>query len=152
MNNEGNKFLPLGTIVMLKGASKRLMITGFCIVSPEEENGKMHDYSGCLYPEGIINSKQTAVFDHEQIDKIYYMGYSDDEEKSFKTKLNELLAQNNNSVIPTPQNNQEVVDNVVERPQPVSSNEFTIPALDPMAAPQQAPATFNTLNLNDFNN
>ena len=131
---------------MVKGASKRLMITGFCIVTPEEENGKMHDYSGCLYPEGIINSKQTAVFDHEQIDKIYYMGYSDDEEKAFKAKLNEILTQNNNSASPDPQTTQPVVNNPVE---PQQSQEFTIPTLNTQ---QQAPATFNTLNLNDFNN
>ena len=36
MNNVGEKFLPLGTVVMLKGASKRLMITGFCTMAAEE--------------------------------------------------------------------------------------------------------------------
>lgn len=93
MNKEiGEKFLPLGTVVMLKGASKRLMITGFCSMAANEgEQAQMYDYSGCMYPEGFISSEQTALFNHDQIDKIYYVGLVDDEEKKFKAKLNELL-------------------------------------------------------------
>jgi len=86
------KFLPIGSIVLLKGASKRLMITGFC-VTPTNENNKMYDYSGCLYPEGIISNEQTALFNHDQIEQIFALGYSDEEETKFKTKLNELLVQ-----------------------------------------------------------
>lgn len=93
MNNEiGEKFLPLGTVVILKGATKRLMITGFCSMAANEgEGAEMYDYSGCMYPEGFISSEQTALFNHSQIDKVYHIGYVDDEEKQFKTKLNELL-------------------------------------------------------------
>ncbi len=94
MNNVGEKFLPLGTVVMLKGASKRLMITGFCTMAAEEAEGVMYDYSGCMYPEGIISSDQTALFNHDQIDKIYHLGLVDQEEKDFKIKLNQLLYAN----------------------------------------------------------
>ena len=71
MNNVGEKFLPLGTVVMLKGASKRLMITGFCTMAAEDDAGVMYDYSGCMYPEGMISSDQTALFNHDQIKEIY---------------------------------------------------------------------------------
>lgn len=84
------KFLPIGSVVMLKGGKKRAMITGFCSIGEEDKN-KMYDYTGCLYPEGILSSKQTLLFDHEQIDKIYYLGLSDNEEKTFKNKLNEVI-------------------------------------------------------------
>lgn len=94
MNNVGEKFLPLGTVVMLKGASKRLMITGFCTMAAEEAEGVMYDYSGCMYPEGIISSDQTALFNHDQIEKIYHMGLVDQEEKDFKVKLSQLLYAN----------------------------------------------------------
>ena len=70
MNNNLGRFLPLGTVVLLKGAKKRLMITGFCSFD-EEKKDKMYDYTGCLYPEGIITSKQMALFDHSQIEKIF---------------------------------------------------------------------------------
>lgn len=79
------KFLPLGTVVLLKNAKKRVMITGFCVIS--EENKRVFDYTGCVYPEGVLTSKQSLVFDHDQIEKIFAIGYSDDEEKEFKKKL-----------------------------------------------------------------
>lgn len=84
------KFLPLGSVVLLKNATKRLMVTGFCVV-PNDDKTKMYDYSGCLYPEGVISTEQIALFNHDQIDKIYVIGYSDEEEKNFKTKLVEAL-------------------------------------------------------------
>ena len=86
MNNNLGRFLPLGTVVLLKGAKKRLMITGFCSFD-EEKKDKMYDYTGCLYPEGIITSKQMALFDHSQIEKIFYLGLRDNEEIEFKKKL-----------------------------------------------------------------
>ncbi len=84
------KFLPIGTVVMLKGGKKRAMITGFCSI-PSEDKTKMYDYSGCIYPEGFISSSQTLLFNHDQIDKVFYLGLIDDEEKKFKEKLNEAL-------------------------------------------------------------
>lgn len=86
MNNNFQKFLPIGTVVLLKGAKKRLMITGFCSYD-EAKKDKAYDYTGCLYPEGIISSRQMALFNHNQIDKIYYLGYSDNEEKEYKKAL-----------------------------------------------------------------
>ena len=75
---------------MLKGGKKRAMITGFCSI-PSEDKTKIYDYSGCIYPEGFISSSQTLLFNHDQIDKVFYLGLIDDEEKKFKEKLNEAL-------------------------------------------------------------
>ena len=86
MNNVGEKFLPLGTVVMLKGASKRLMITGFCTMAADDAESVMYDYSGCMYPEGMISSDQNSLFNHDQIEKIYHMGLVDQEENDFKIK------------------------------------------------------------------
>lgn len=92
MNYE--KYLPIGTVVMLKGGKKRAMITGFCSISGEDKS-KVFDYSGCLYPEGLISSNQTLLFNHEQIEKIFHLGLVDEEEKQFKQKLNEMLQKMN---------------------------------------------------------
>lgn len=89
------KFLPIGTVVMLKGGSKRTMITGFCVTA-EENKDKMFDYSGCIYPEGVISSKQVLLFDHNQIENVYHIGLIDDEEKQFKQKLSELINKTTN--------------------------------------------------------
>ena len=52
---------------------------------------KVWDYSGCVYPEGFLSSKQTCLFNHDQIEKIYYLGLEDDKEEiDFKKKLKKL--------------------------------------------------------------
>ena len=85
------KYLPIGTVVLLKGGRKRAMITGFCSVAQENQE-KIYDYSGCVYPEGYLSSNQVCLFDHDQIDKIFFLGFEDDEEKAFKDKLNKIVA------------------------------------------------------------
>ena len=90
-----DKYLPIGTVVMLKGGSKRIMITGFCC-SDNKDTTKIYDYSGCLYPEGTISSDKVLLFYHNQIDKIYHLGLVDEEEKEFKSKLKEFLEQKDN--------------------------------------------------------
>ncbi len=87
---KNEKYLPIGTVVILKNAKKRMMITGFCC-KDEQKPEKTFDYSGCLYPEGIVSSDRNLLFDHDQIDKIFALGYSDDEEKEFKERLKEAL-------------------------------------------------------------
>jgi len=85
------KFLPVGSVVLLKGGKKRVMVIGFCAMSKENE-GKIFDYSGCLYPEGLIASNQTCLFNHDQIEKVFFKGFVDNEETEFKNKLNSVIA------------------------------------------------------------
>ena len=68
-----DKYLPIGSVVLLKGGKKRAMITGFCSVAQENQE-KIYDYSGCVYPEGYLSSNQVCLFDHDQIDKIFFEG------------------------------------------------------------------------------
>ena len=88
-NNE--KFLPVGTVVMLKGGKKRIMITGFCIENNVDNKKTLYDYCGCLYPEGFISLEENLLFNHDQIEKVYFKGYVDEEEKEFKKNLNKML-------------------------------------------------------------
>ncbi len=43
-------------------------------------NNQEWDYIGCLYPEGNINEEYMYLFNHDQIDKVFHMGFEDDEE------------------------------------------------------------------------
>ena len=85
------KYLPIGTVVLLKGGKKRAMITGFCSVAQENQD-KIYDYSGCVYPEGYLSSNQVCLFDHDQIEEIFFVGFEDEEEKAFKEKLNTIVS------------------------------------------------------------
>ncbi len=83
-------FLPIGSIVLLKGGTKKVMITGFCSI-PNNNKNKLYDYSGCMYPEGFINTNEVCLFNNSQIDKVYFIGYTDKEEKEFQVKLKDLV-------------------------------------------------------------
>lgn len=75
------KYLPIGTILRLKGGSKRVMIFG----RKQMQDGTLivWDYIACLYPEGNISHDQCFLFNHEQIEKIYFIGYQDEEELEY---------------------------------------------------------------------
>lgn len=80
------KYLPIGTVLVLKESNKKVMIIGFLGV--DKDNSKiLYDYIGCLYPEGMLDSGKNLLFNHDQINKIYHFGYCDNEEKEFKKNL-----------------------------------------------------------------
>lgn len=85
------KYLPVGTVVMLKGGKKRVMIMGFTCIDDSNENPRLYDYCGVLYPEGFIASNKNLLFNHDQIEKVFYMGYRDEEEEKFKETLREVV-------------------------------------------------------------
>ena len=83
-------YLPIGTVVLLRGATKRIMITGYKTMDTSEPD-RVWDYSAVLYPEGSLSSEQTLLFDHSQIYKVFFEGYMDDEYVSFMVKLNDVI-------------------------------------------------------------
>lgn len=84
------KTLPIGSVVLLKNATKRLMILGYCRYTAEDQN-KVYDYCGCTYPEGFLSPEKTAVFDHDQIERIYSLGFQNEEQFAFREKLVQIL-------------------------------------------------------------
>ena len=90
MEIELEKYLPVGTVLLLKEGTKRVVITGFCAMG-KDHGEVIYDYTGCLYPEGMIDSNKMLMFNHDQIDKIYHLGLIDQEELTFKTKLKEIM-------------------------------------------------------------
>lgn len=97
------KFLPIGTVVLLEDGQKEIMITSYCVMSKGEvfnsdgslnENvqDKVFDYGACLYPEGILDTDQVFAFDHDQIKEICFMGYETEEQK----KISDLLKEDHN--------------------------------------------------------
>ena len=87
MKNE--KYLPLGTVVLLKNAKKRLMIIGFMIKT--EESDEVYDYMGCIYPEGVLTTSESLVFNHDDILHVFNVGYQDEESINYHDKLKSLL-------------------------------------------------------------
>lgn len=87
--------LPIGSVVLLQNASKRLMIIGYQRMK-EENSNKIFDYCGCLYPEGFTSINETAVFDHSQIDRIISVGLQNPAQIQFSEKLKTVIAAREN--------------------------------------------------------
>lgn len=91
---EIKKYLPIGSVVMLKNGKKRLMITGYAQIDIQKVT-QVYDYCGCLFPEGVISTRNTMLFNHTDIAKIFCIGFSDDEQKEYNKKLLESLTPEN---------------------------------------------------------
>jgi hypothetical protein len=83
--------LPIGSVVLLEGGEKRVMICGRVQGKVGEE--RIYDYSACCYPEGILNSDEMLFFDHSAIDTVYFIGFQDTEEFAFRTNVLEQLGE-----------------------------------------------------------
>lgn len=81
--------LPIGSVVTLKKGTKKLMIIGR--FQQNVKTKKIYDYAGCLWPEGYMDKEHSYVFNHEDIDILYYLGMQDIEEFNFRSKLDELM-------------------------------------------------------------
>ena|SRR5699024_1988575 len=94
--------LPNGSIVLLEGGNKRLMIYGRKQLLTDEgiedikSKGKevrkqtMYDYLGVFYPEGYIDQEHAYVFNHSDIIDIIFRGYEDEEEEEFQKILRQV--------------------------------------------------------------
>lgn len=91
-NMEKDKLLPIGSVVILKEAKKRVMIIGRI----QKSQGEIFDYSSCLYPEGYIKSDQLILFNNSDIDKIFFVGFQDEEEVEFYKKIEEFKKNSQN--------------------------------------------------------
>ena len=74
--------LPIGSIVLLKGGAKKLMIIGIKPVK-EDEPDRVYDYIGVVYPEGFIGNEYNFLFDHDNITDVIFRGYENPERNEF---------------------------------------------------------------------
>lgn len=79
-------YLPIGSVVLLKNGTKRIMIYGRKQLAAD--TGEEFDYVACLYPEGNINDDYTFLFNEENIAEVVFTGFADEEEEAFRNVLN----------------------------------------------------------------
>ena len=83
-------FLPLGSVVTLKGSPKTLLIIARGLVVETKEGKRYYDYGMCLYPEGLIGD--TVVYgNHDGIDKVLFEGFSNEGDEKALATLAEVL-------------------------------------------------------------
>ena len=80
------ELLPIGSIVLLRGAKKKMMIFGIK-QAQEEEPDKEYDYIGVMYPEGNMGADFQYLFNHADIERVFFRGYEDIERQDFIKEL-----------------------------------------------------------------
>ena len=81
--------LPVGSVVLLKDATKKLMIIGILQVKPDED--KVYDYLGVPYPEGYVGAENNFLFNHADINDLIFKGYTNPERDIFIQVMDMLL-------------------------------------------------------------
>ena len=80
--------LPLGSVVMLNDGTKKVMVTGY--VSQSDDDEKVYDYCGCIFPEGIMENYY-CLFDEGQIAVVLFEGLRNEDSEKYLGKINSLL-------------------------------------------------------------
>lgn len=82
--------LPIGSVVLLKDATKKLVIIGVLQVNAEQN--KMYDYLAVPYPERYLGSDNNYLFNQGDINDIIFRGYTNPERDIFIEALNILYS------------------------------------------------------------
>lgn len=82
--SEESKLLPLGTVVYLREGTTKIMIIGQGPVFEDEGHDVYTDYMGIGF-----DPDEALFFNNEQIDKVVFKGYEDDESKRYNDVYNQ---------------------------------------------------------------
>jgi hypothetical protein len=85
-----DKWLPIGSVVLLEDAGRLVMIYGR--LQQATDDGKQWDYLGCLYPEGNIDSNHRFLFNRDQIERVFFVGFQSPEEYDLVRRLERAQA------------------------------------------------------------
>ena len=81
------KYLPLGSVVLLTGGRKRVMVFGRHLC--DTASGRWWDYVACPFPEGSMGDEYTYLFNHDQVERVFFVGLQDSEEMAYQDALSQ---------------------------------------------------------------
>ncbi len=85
--------LPIGSVVILKNGEQPLMIYGVKQIDGKPKlfgKQKEYDYICVIYPHGHLGEEHNYLVNHEDIDRILFRGYEDDEREKFLDELEKI--------------------------------------------------------------
>lgn len=86
------EILPIGSVVLLKKALKKIVIIGlFPTKTIHTEEKITYDYMGLPYPEGYLGEDSVLFFYEDQIQEIVFRGYDDDEREFMLGAMKKIL-------------------------------------------------------------
>ena len=84
------EFLPLGSVVLLGGGTKKLMIVTRGLNAPRAGSTYFFDYGAIAWPEGVTGNRM-YYFNHDAVAKIFFYGCVGDEEEVIVDALNKYI-------------------------------------------------------------
>ncbi len=86
-------YLPLGSVVQLNGGIQKLLVIARALNVNNEGKQYFFDYGGVPYPEGLTGD-QIAYFNHDQINKVIFEGFRDDDDVIVVRNIHNYLEKN----------------------------------------------------------
>lgn len=80
---ELKKMLPIGSVVRLSGAYKKIVIMGTMQTKLKDGILMAYDYLGVPFPEGYFGPESGLLFNHDSIEEVVFEGYQDLERERF---------------------------------------------------------------------
>ncbi|MGN0179462.1 MAG: DUF4176 domain-containing protein [Monoglobaceae bacterium] len=80
-----DNLLPVGSVITLTEATKKIMIIGTGV--KREEDDTLYDYVGVPFPEGYIDSEILLLFMHDDIERVDFLGYINSEVQFYRNQL-----------------------------------------------------------------
>lgn len=84
-------FLPLGSIVKIRGSLKKTVIVARGLMTVIGSEALFFDYGGAVYPEGVVGD-QILYFNHCDIEEVIFKGYENEENTEILKNLNHWMA------------------------------------------------------------
>ena len=79
------KYLPIGSVVLLQRADFPLMVYGHKRI--HEASGQEFDYIGCPYPQGYIDDDLIIFFNRLDIQQTLFTGYESEADQLFQEEF-----------------------------------------------------------------
>lgn len=83
-------FLPLGSVVKIRGSIRKTIIVARGLMSIVNEQPYFFDYGGAVYPEGIVGD-QILYFNHCDIEEVIFKGYENEENTEIVKNLHRWM-------------------------------------------------------------
>lgn len=87
-------YLPLGSLVIVRGNYKKIMIIARGMLTKIGNAVKYFDYGAVNYPEGLL-SADIIYFNHKDINQIVFTGYEDNDNTLMVQNINEWIQKTN---------------------------------------------------------
>ena len=82
------KYLPVGTVLLIKNNIKTIMIIGYVY---KNDSNETKDYIGVYYPEGYAMKEYLVDFNHQDIVGVIKLGCVFDKQQEYNKFLNNEL-------------------------------------------------------------